>query len=96
MSKTLRSNFDRAYNTDKSKKKSVLSKQELEKLVLTALKDDKDITKNKELMEELMKIDHINEFPEDMYGAIAEIMAFIYSMDAKKRKEDQNSGEENA
>jgi type III secretion system FlhB-like substrate exporter len=96
MSKTLRRDFDRAYNTDKSKKKSALSKQELEKLVLTALKENEDITKNKELMEELMKIDHVNEFPEDMYGAVAEILAFIYSMDAKKKKESQNSGEKNA
>jgi type III secretion system FlhB-like substrate exporter len=96
MSKTLKSDFERAYNTDKSKRKSELSKQELERLVLTALKNNNDISKNKELMEELKKIDHVNEFSEDMYGAVAEIMAFIYSMDAKKKKEDQNSGEKNA
>ncbi len=96
MSKTLKSDFDRAYSADKSKKQISLSKQDFEKLVLIALRENDDISQNDKIMEELKKLDYVSEFPEDMYGAVAEILAFIFSMDAKKKKEAQNAGENNA
>ena len=91
MSKAINRDFERAYKKSERKaKNSKLGKKEFERLVLKALKKNMDINQDKELMEELMKIDYVNEFPEEMYGAVAEILAFIYSMDAKKRMESQN------
>lgn len=96
MSKTFKSDFEKAYKTERAAKGSDLNKKEFEKLVLSVLKKNDDITYSDELMKELKKIDYVKKFPEDMYGAVAEIMAFIFSMDAKKRKDSEDPGEKDA
>ena len=54
-----------------------------EKLILTAIENGVPIYQDPELMKKLARLDLLEEIPEELYGAVAEILGFIYAMDDK-------------
>lgn len=59
-----------------------------ETLILTAIENGVPIYRDPELMKKLARLDLLEEIPAELYGAVAEILAFIYALDAKVGKEN--------
>ncbi len=53
-----------------------------EKILELARKENKSIYKDAPLVEALIQLDVGLEIPPELYGAVAEILAFIYAVDA--------------
>lgn len=51
-----------------------------EKIIETARKYNIPVTEDKDLVELLSHLDMYQEIPEELYKAVAEILAFIYSI----------------
>jgi flagellar biosynthesis protein len=54
-----------------------------EKIIETAKKYDIPVTEDRELVELLSHLDMYQEIPEQLYKAVAEVLAFIYSISKK-------------
>ncbi|EOC99322.1 EscU/YscU/HrcU family type III secretion system export apparatus switch protein [Caldisalinibacter kiritimatiensis] len=55
-----------------------------DKIIEKAEEEDIHIHKEKELAENLYKLDLSMQIPEEYYAAVAEILAFIYTLDKKQ------------
>lgn len=60
-----------------------------EDVFVKAVKDGSAISNNPQFLSQLSKESFIENFPEELYGAVSEITAYIFSMDARLRKDSQ-------
>ncbi|MEA2060985.1 MAG: EscU/YscU/HrcU family type III secretion system export apparatus switch protein [Thermodesulfobacteriota bacterium] len=76
-----------AYNPEKAAAPKVLAKGEdriAEKILEIARKYDIPVKDDPDLVEVLSKLDIDEEIPPEIYAAVAELLAFIYSLNSKK------------
>ncbi|MCI6159221.1 MAG: EscU/YscU/HrcU family type III secretion system export apparatus switch protein [Selenomonadaceae bacterium] len=60
-----------------------------ENILMTAQKHTVPVYQNKTLVNMLMALDIDREIPPELYRTVAEVMAYVYRMDAKKGAERQ-------
>lgn len=58
-----------------------------EKIIETAIKNGIPVEKDSDLVEVLSKLNIEEQIPPDVYVAVAELLAFIYSLNRKKQPE---------
>jgi flagellar biosynthesis protein len=63
-----------------------------ESLILTAIENEVPIYLDKDLMKKIARLDLLEEIPTELYGAVADILTFIYALDAKEAKENLLEG----
>lgn len=56
-------------------------------IITHGMENDITIYEDKELIDSLMSVDIMEHIPEELYEAVAEILIYIYSLDAKRGKE---------
>ncbi|MDR3287918.1 MAG: EscU/YscU/HrcU family type III secretion system export apparatus switch protein [Peptococcaceae bacterium] len=61
------------------------------KIIQEAEKQDIPIQKNEILVEALSRVEIYREIPAELYQTVAEILAFIYRLDALKRREKEKN-----
>lgn len=54
-----------------------------EKLIRAAEKFNIPLVKNSELLEELIELEPMEAIPEELFEAVAEILAFVYSQEGR-------------
>jgi len=72
------------YNRDKDLAPTVVAKGRgiiAEKIEILARESGVPVREDKELIEYLMALELYEEIPPELYGVVAEILAFIYRMD---------------
>ena len=67
-----------------------------EQILLKAIQSKTPIYKNPDLLYELTKLNFLEDIPEYLYGAVAEILAYIYKIDELAGKQPQHIGAANA
>lgn len=56
-----------------------------DKIVDKAVENDVPIYENKEIVEDLYLLEIDQQIPEELYNVVAEIIAFVWSLDEEKR-----------
>ena len=87
------------YKKDEQNAPSMLAKGSgklAEQILMKAIQSNVPIYKNPDLLNELTHLNFLEEIPEYLYGAVAEILAFIYKMDEIAGKQHQIQGVTNA
>ncbi|MFY4773870.1 EscU/YscU/HrcU family type III secretion system export apparatus switch protein [Metabacillus sp. RGM 3146] len=72
------------YNTEKDNAPVILAKgsgSAAEKIIEKAAENHIPVQEDPNLVQLLQKLDIQQEIPEELYGAVAEIFAFLYKMD---------------
>jgi flagellar biosynthesis protein len=78
-----------AYDPDRHRAPQIVAKglgQFAEVIIKIAREAGVHIREDRELVGFLMALDIGDEIPEEMYTAVAEILAFVYQLDKDKRK----------
>lgn len=77
-----------SYDTDNVAPKIVAKGQGItaEKIIEKALEEEIVVYKDEKLVENLIGLELNEEIPEDLYEAVAEIIFYIYKLDAEKGK----------
>ena len=76
------------YDSQKDRAPRVLAKgagRAAEKILEIAREQDIHVTEDSDLVEVLYQIEIQKEIPEHLYTAIAEILAFVYKLNEKKK-----------
>ncbi len=79
-----------SYDPERDRAPKVLAKGKgkiAEKIIEIAKEYGIPIVENENLVDSLVKLDLLDEIPQELYKAVAEILAFIYTMKGKWEKE---------